>query len=53
MPASTACGGGAAAVKKRAVRFSGLFSDSLALSSVYMTMGAPQRCVTPCSAISS
>ena len=31
----------------------GRFSSGVALSSVDMTIGAPERCVTPCSAMAS
>ena len=53
MPASTASGGGAAAVKNSTVCGSGFFSASGALSSVAITIGAPHRCVTLCVAIAS
>ncbi len=53
MAASTASGGGAAAVTNSILCGSGRFSASLALSKVDMTMGAPHRCVTLCSAIAS
>jgi hypothetical protein len=43
---STASGGGAAAVTNSTMWGSGFFSVSLALSSVDITMGAPQRWVT-------
>jgi hypothetical protein len=52
MPASTASGGGAAAVKNATRRPSSRRSASEALISICITIGAPQRCVTPCSAIS-
>ena len=51
--ASTASGGGAAAVKNSTVCGSGFFSASGALSSVAITIGAPHRCVTLCVAIAS
>src|SRR5262249_13360056 len=44
--ASTASGGGAAAVKNSTTCGSGFFSSAGALSSVAITIGAPQRCVT-------
>ena len=46
MPASTASGGGAAAVKNSTTCGSGFFSAAGALSSVDITIGAPHRCVT-------
>ena len=51
--ASTASGGGAAAVKNSTACGSGFFSCAGALSSVAITIGAPHRCVTLCSAIAS
>ena len=51
--ASTASGGGAAAVTNCTVCGSGRFSSGLALSRVDMTIGAPHRCVTLCSAMAS
>jgi len=48
----TGAGGGAAAVKKATRRGRSRRSASGALISICMTIGAPQRCVTPCSAIS-
>src|SRR5690349_14053765 len=51
--ASTASGGGAAAVKNSTTCGSGFFSFSGALSSVAITIGAPHRCVTLCIAIAS
>ena len=53
MPASTACGGGAAAVLKVTVWAKSRLSASSALTSVAMTIGAPQRWVTPWSAMAS
>src|SRR5262245_66500701 len=53
MPASTASGGGAAAVKNSTTCGSGFFSAAGALSSVAITIGAPQRCVTLWVAIAS
>src|SRR5262245_6941633 len=53
MPASTASGGGAAAVKNATFCENGRLSASGALSSVAMTIGAPHRCVTPRSARAS
>src|ERR1041384_6119227 len=53
MAASTAAGGGAAAVKNSTTCGSGFFSFSGALSSVAITIGAPQRCVTLWFAIAS
>ena len=53
MAASTASGGGAAAVTNSTLWGSGRFSSARALSSVDMTMGAPHRCVTLCSAMAS
>src|SRR5262249_38051521 len=53
MAASTASGGGAAAVKNSTTCGSGLFSPAGALSSVDITIGAPHRCVTLWSAIAS
>src|SRR5918997_6946094 len=53
MAASTASGGGAAAVKNRTMWGRGRFSAAGALRSVDMTMGAPHRCVTPWSAMAS
>jgi hypothetical protein len=53
MAASTASGGGAAAVKNRTVWDRGRFSAAGALSSVDMTIGAPHRWVTPWSAMAS
>ena len=50
MPASTASGGGAAAVKNATLPGNTRRSSSGALSSSDITMGAPHRCVTPCSA---
>jgi hypothetical protein len=47
MAASTASGGGAAAVKNWTACGSGRRSAASALSSVDITMGAPHRCVTP------
>ena len=46
MAASTASGGGAAAVKNSTTCGSGFFSFAGALSSVAITIGAPHRCVT-------
>ena len=51
--ASTASGGGAAAVAKLTTCGSGFFSASGALSSVAITIGAPHRCVTLWVAIAS
>src|SRR5262245_4771850 len=45
MAASTASGGGAAAVKNSTTCGSGCFSFAGALSSVAITMGAPHQCV--------
>src|SRR5947209_6018539 len=53
MSASTASGGGAAAVKNSTTCGSGFFSESGALSSVAITIGAPHRCVTLWFAIAS
>ena len=53
MAASTASGGGAAAVKNSTFCGSARFSSSGALRIVDMTMGAPQRWVTLCSASAS
>src|SRR5919205_1511083 len=53
MAASTASGGGAAAVKNSTTCGSGFFSFSGALSSVAITIGAPHRCVTLWFAIAS
>ena len=53
MAASTASGGGAAAVKNSTTCGSGFFSFAGALSSVAITIGAPHRCVTLCAAIAS
>ncbi len=53
MAASTASGGGAAAVTNSILLGSGRFSSSLALSRVDMTMGAPHRWVTLWSAMAS
>ena len=46
MAASTASGGGAAAVKNSTTCGKGFFSFAGALSSVAITIGAPHRCVT-------
>ena len=46
MAASTASGGGAAAVKNSTTCGSGFFSFAGALSNVAITIGAPHRCVT-------
>ncbi len=53
MAASTASGGGAAAVTNSTLCGSGRFSSAGASSSVDMTIGAPHRCVTLCSAMAS
>ena len=53
MPASTAPGGGAAAVLKVTVWGKSRFSSSAAFSSTDMTIGAPHRWVTPWSAMAS
>src|SRR5262245_66332044 len=53
MAASTASGGGAAAVKNSTTCGSGFFSFAGALSSVAITMGAPHKCVTLCVAMAS
>src|SRR5262245_66546266 len=53
MAASTASGGGAAAVKNSTTCGNGFFSLAGALSSVAITMGAPHKCVTFCVAIAS
>ena len=53
MAASTASGGGAAAVKNSTTCGSGFFSLAGALSSVAITIGAPHRCVTLWSAMAS
>src|SRR4029078_1289777 len=53
MAASTASGGGAAAVKNSTTCGSGFFSCAGALSSVAITIGAPHRCVTLWLAIGS
>src|SRR5262249_43711859 len=53
MAASTASGGGAAAVKNSTTCGSGFFSLAGALSSVAITIGAPQRCVTSWRAMAS
>src|ERR1044071_5523309 len=53
MAASTAPGGGAAAVKNSMVWGRGFFSFAGALSSVAITIGAPHRCVTLWLAIAS
>src|SRR5690349_17179287 len=53
MAASTASGGGAAAVKNSTTCGSGFFSPSGALSKVAITIGAPHRCVTLWFAIAS
>src|SRR5437660_1227220 len=53
MAASTASGGGAAAVKNSTTCGSGFFSFSGALSNVAITIGAPHRCVTFWFAIAS
>src|SRR5262249_31081957 len=53
MAASTASGGGAAAVTNSTVCGSGVLSEAGALSSVDITIGAPQRCVTLCVAMAS
>ena len=46
IPPGTASGGGAAAVKNSTTCGRGRFSAAGALSSVDITIGAPQRCVT-------
>ena len=51
--ASTASGGGAAAVANCTTCGSGFFSSAGALSRVDITIGAPHRCVTLCSAMAS
>ena len=51
--ASTASGGGAAAVKNSTRCGSGFFSAAGALSRVAITIGAPHRCVTLWVAIAS
>ena len=51
--ASTASGGGAAAVANCTTCGSGFFSCVAALSSVDITIGAPHRCVTLWVAIAS
>ncbi len=51
--ASTASGGGAAAVKNCTTCGSGFFSLAGALSNVAITIGAPHRCVTLWLAIAS
>src|SRR5207247_2295271 len=51
--ARTASGGGAAAVKNSTTWGSGFFSALGTLSSVAITIGAPHRCVTLCSAMAS
>ncbi len=53
MAASTASGGGAAAVKKVTGRSTARFSSALALRMIDITIGAPDMWVTPCSAIAS
>ena len=53
MPASTASGGGAAAVLNVTVCEKSRLSSGLALISVDITIGAPHRCVTPWSAMAS
>src|SRR5258705_5997961 len=53
MAASTASGGGAAAVTNSTAWGSGFFSLACALSSVDITIGAPHRCVTLWVAIAS
>src|SRR5205085_7761126 len=53
MAASTASGGGAAAVKNSTTCGSGFFSTAGALSSVAITIGAPHRWVTLWSAMAS
>jgi hypothetical protein len=50
---STASGGGAAAVTNSTLWDSGFFSVSCALSSVDITIGAPQRWVTRWRSIAS
>src|ERR1700761_1044247 len=53
MAASTDSGGGAAGAMKRTFCGKLLRSASLALTRVDITMGAPHRWVTPCSASAS
>ncbi len=53
MAASTLSGGGAAAAMKRTFCGKVLRSASVALTRVDITIGAPHRCVTPCSASAS
>ena len=53
MAASTASGGGAAAVANCTTCGNGFFSCAGALSSVDITIGAPHRCVTLCVTMAS
>ena len=53
MAVNTDSGGGAAAWLKATVWDIARFSSAAALSSVDMTMGAPDKCVTLCSTIAS